>query len=209
VDWLEALRQLDLTLLREARAVPGWALTVFHVFTVIGAGWGLFLLVPFVIRKASRRTTLWLFAALMVTNTTVSSIKWLVGRTRPCDSLEWCNPIHITSPGGGSFPSGHAAGAFAFAVFVSMRVPAFAPVGLLYAVLVAWSRSVLGVHYPSDVLAGSVLGTAIAVVSVLLLRWRERAAGAASTTPSALPEGKEGEEKSSLPPGSEGSSRRV
>lgn len=177
MEWLESLRELDHTLLRSARDLPGWAIAVFYVFTTIGAGWGMILLVPFVIRKASRRATLWLFAALFATNTTVSALKWLVGRIRPCDSLDWCSPLHVTSPGGWSFPSGHAAGGFTFAVFVSMRVPAFAPIGFLYAVLVAWSRCVLGVHYPSDVLGGAAIGAAIGLIFGLILRRRERAAG--------------------------------
>jgi undecaprenyl-diphosphatase len=86
--------------------------------------------------------------------------------------------LHVTSPGGWSFPSGHAAGAVAFAVFVTMRVPAFAPIGFFYAVLVAWSRCVLGVHYPSDVLAGAAIGASIAAVFALVLRRRERTGAA-------------------------------
>jgi undecaprenyl-diphosphatase len=67
----------------------------------------------------------------------------------------------VVSPGGGSFPSGHAAGVFAFAAFVAVRAPRWAPLSFAWAGIVAWSRCVLGVHYPSDVLAGALLGAAV------------------------------------------------
>ena len=64
-------------------------------------------------------------------------------------------------PSSTSFPSGHAASAFAFATAVGHVLPreAIAIRGL--AVLVASSRVHTGVHYPGDVVAGSLLGSAI------------------------------------------------
>ena len=64
-----------------------------------------------------------------------------------------------------SFPSGHAASAFAFAAGVGHRLPVAAAPVHAAAGLVAYSRVHTGVHYPGDVLAGSVLGTAIAQVT--------------------------------------------
>ncbi len=61
------------------------------------------------------------------------------------------------------FPSMHASGSFAFAMafaFARLRRPAL--VLLPVALLVAWSRVFLGLHFPSDVLAGAALGTAVA-----------------------------------------------
>ena len=55
------------------------------------------------------------------------------------DALGWCSAIEIVSPGGHSFPSGHAAGSFAFAGFVSVRVPRWTLVAGIYAAIVAWS----------------------------------------------------------------------
>ena len=160
VGVLEALAELDRSVLRGARDLPGPAISLFYVFTVIGAGWGLFAVLPFLARRATRGATLGLLGAVVATSGTVSALKALVGRVRPCDALGWCTPILVASPGGGSFPSGHAAGSFAFAAFVTMRSPRWAPLALAYAALVAWSRCVLGVHYPSDVVGGAFLGAA-------------------------------------------------
>lgn len=181
MEWPFALQSLDETLLRVAVATPAPLVTAFFVITTLGGGWGLFVLVPFALRRESRAATLWLFAALLLTSSAVSTLKTLVGRARPCDALGWCAALSSASPGGPSFPSGHAAGSFAFAAFVSVRAPRFAPLLFLFAVLVAWSRCVLGVHYPSDVLAGALLGSLIGALGAWLSvrsRW-----GSGSTSP--------------------------
>ncbi|MCX7569929.1 phosphatase PAP2 family protein [Tumebacillus sp. DT12] len=69
-----------------------------------------------------------------------------------------------------SFPSNHAACGFALAVAVWLLLP---PVGipmLLLAALLALSRVYVGVHYPADILLGSLIGTAVAHLTVFLLQ---------------------------------------
>lgn len=71
---------------------------------------------------------------------------------------------HVHMPLSSSFPSGHTASAFAFATVVTTgHRELVVPVGAL-ASLVAYSRVYTGVHYPADVLIGSVIGTAVGVV---------------------------------------------
>jgi undecaprenyl-diphosphatase len=159
--WPAAVQAFDEAVLRASVGEPRPAVPIFHAATVVGAGWGLFALLPLAWSKATRKATLWLFAAIVLTSGAVSLIKALVGRPRPCDALAWCSPVDIASPGGASFPSGHAAGSFAFAAFVAVRWPRFGPAAVVYAAIVAWSRCALGVHYPTDVLTGSLLGAAI------------------------------------------------
>ena len=76
--------------------------------------------------------------------------------------------------GGGSptFPSGHTADAFAFAIAAALlyRKPSIVTLCLFWASLVGYSRMCLGVHFPSDVLAGALIGTACA----WLYQWIEK-----------------------------------
>ncbi len=57
-----------------------------------------------------------------------------------------------------SFPSGHTTTAFAFAMIVGFLAPRWFPAGLVYGVAIALSRVAIGAHYPSDVVAGAILG---------------------------------------------------
>ncbi len=81
---------------------------------------------------------------------------------------------HVPMPTSSSFPSGHSAAAFAFATGVGHVLPAAAfPLRAIGAV-VAYSRVHTGVHYPGDVLAGSLLGGALAQATARVLDRRGR-----------------------------------
>jgi undecaprenyl-diphosphatase len=64
-----------------------------------------------------------------------------------------------------SFPSGHTLHAVLFTAIAIHHVPALAIVLVPFALLIAASRVVLGLHYPTDVLAGAALGALIAAAS--------------------------------------------
>ena len=65
-------------------------------------------------------------------------------------------------PESASFPSGHAASAFAFAYAVGRHLPVLAVPIRLLAGGVAYSRVHIGVHYPGDVVIGSIVGAGTA-----------------------------------------------
>ncbi len=67
-----------------------------------------------------------------------------------------------------SFPSGHTMHATSFSIIASFFFPGLAWLVVPFAVLVALSRPILGLHYPSDVLAGAALGAVIAAVSLAI-----------------------------------------
>jgi undecaprenyl-diphosphatase len=105
--------------------------------------------------------------ALALSHAIVQVLKRAVARPRPCDASG--RPLALVAlPDPFSFPSGHAAAAFAVAGSVSLHAPAFGAVLLPLAGLVAASRVALRVHHPGDVVAGSVLGVAGAVAAALL-----------------------------------------
>lgn len=68
-----------------------------------------------------------------------------------------------------SFPSGHTLHAVAFGLVALFYFPLLATVLIPFIVMVAMSRVVLGLHYPSDVLAGAAIGFVIAQLSFILL----------------------------------------
>lgn len=86
-------------------------------------------------------------------------LKPLIARPRPFDYIGIIRVV--TEPGSFSFPSAHATVAFTMAVVLSGNEPRWRPGLYLLAVLIAWSRIYLGVHYPSDVAAGALIGAAI------------------------------------------------
>jgi undecaprenyl-diphosphatase len=61
-----------------------------------------------------------------------------------------------------SFPSGHTLHAVCFTLIATAHLPELAPMLIPFALLVAVSRVVLGLHYPTDVLAGAAIGTVLA-----------------------------------------------
>ena len=65
-----------------------------------------------------------------------------------------------------SFPSGHTMHAVSFSLIAVFYFPALIWLVLPFTLLVALSRSILGLHYPSDVLAGAALGALIAITSI-------------------------------------------
>lgn len=100
------------------------------------------------------------------------SLKGVFEQERPCSvvadvaaAIASCPP-----PGDWSFPSNHAAVAGAAAVAVVLVRGAWALVAAPLALLEAFSRVFVGVHYPHDVLAGLVVGALVAAVAVPLAR---------------------------------------
>ena len=109
------------------------------------------------------------FEGLLAIGTTSAAvnlgIKPLARRPRPARAEPApFGDRYVPMPTSTSFPSGHAASAFAFASAIARETPRLAvPIGLL-AGAVAHSRVHTGVHYPSDVVIGSILGAGTAAM---------------------------------------------
>lgn len=102
--------------------------------------------------------------------------KQLFGGTRPLLSRVPLRRQLARSPTSATFPSGHSASAFAFAVAASIEDRRLAVVLVPMAVAVAYSRLHTGAHWLSDVVGGALLGASAAVVDAALHSGRSRMA---------------------------------
>jgi undecaprenyl-diphosphatase len=119
-----------------------------------------------------RRAAVVGLASVAATSAVANLVTKPLGRRRRPDASEAPAARRAPMPGSTSFPSGHAASAFAFATGVGCVLPCEAiPIRALAAV-VAYSRVHTGVHYPADVIAGALLGTTLAQITARALeRW--------------------------------------
>jgi membrane-associated phospholipid phosphatase len=115
-------------------------------------------------------------ASIALTSSVVNlGLKPLGNRGRP-DRQTHAVPLsrQVAMPRSTSWPSGHAASAFAFATGVGAAWPAAGVPLSFVASLVAYSRVHTGVHYPSDVIAGTVSGVGLAPVAVAAVQRARR-----------------------------------
>ncbi len=175
---------IDAAAIRGVGHLPRWIVSAFDDITDYGkSGWflwplGLIFLalaaVPPMLTAFSQRVLAaimvrigFLFAAIAVPSLFVTIIKRLIGRARPMvgGSLDpfLYNPFvwHAAYAG---MPSGHATTAFAALVAFGTLWPRSRTLWLVYALLIAISRVVVTAHYPSDVVAGALIGIAGAVL---------------------------------------------
>ena len=97
-------------------------------------------------------------------------LKYLIQRQRPLHFLDFASklsrsPGEILDP---SFPSGHAVYAFMMATLLADWFPRYRVLFYLAAVFIGWTRVYLGLHFPTDVVAGSLLGYGM---TRLFLHW--------------------------------------
>jgi undecaprenyl-diphosphatase len=104
--------------------------------------------------------------AVLLADALGNQIKVLIARPRPCQVLEGVRLL-VDCSASFSLPSSHATTSFAFAMPLALLTRPFLPLAwrlapLLLALSIAFSRPYLGVHYPSDAVAGALLGGGVA-----------------------------------------------
>lgn len=151
----------------------GWLDPIMKFITYLANGGALWIgiCVLLLILKKTRTTGLVcscsLAATFLINNIILKNI---VARTRPYEVVEGLNRI-IGAQSDYSFPSGHSGASFAVAVVMFMEMPKkYGVPALIVATLIALSRLYVGVHYPSDVIAGILTGTLYAVITVTIYR---------------------------------------
>jgi undecaprenyl-diphosphatase len=142
-----------------------------HFFAIITNIWNFkYVLVPWLVYlmlwggRPGRRTVAGLFLAVILADLVCAHLlKDWVGRVRPCNAL-----ADALTPTGRrtsfSFPSTHGATMGAAALVLSLGFRRWTALWAVYATLVAVSRVYLGLHYPSDVIAGLALGSVIGLL---------------------------------------------
>ena len=120
-------------------------------------------------RKPLLFTTLVTAATVWTADLLTSLLKLAVDRERPYEVIPAADPL-LRWDVAGSFPSGHAATSVAGAVILTYLIGRGGVWLGLLAAAVAFSRVYVGVHYPGDVLAGAVLGAAVGLAAIVLVR---------------------------------------
>ena len=175
---------IDAAATRGVGHLPRWIVSAFDDITDFGkSGWFLWPLglsflalaaLPPMLTTFSQRILAaimvrigFLFTAIAVPSLFVTIIKRLIGRARPLvgGSLDpFLYSPFVWRADYAGMPSGHATTAFAALVAFGTLWPRSRTLWLIYALLIAISRVVVTAHYPSDVLAGALVGIAGAVM---------------------------------------------
>jgi len=175
---------IDAAAIRGVRHVPRWIVSFFDEITDYGkSGWFLWPLgllfialaaLPPVLTPFSQQVLVaimvrvgFLFTAIAVPSLFVTLVKRMIGRARPMvgGSLDpYLFSPFAWHPAYAGLPSGHATTAFAVLVAFGTLWPRARTILLIYALLIAMSRVMVNAHYPSDVLAGALVGIAGAAI---------------------------------------------
>lgn len=162
------IEQFDAVILDFFQGIQSDALTIFmKIITALGElGWcWIVLSIVLIVRKSTRKMGIIMLVSLVLSVIVGNGIlKNLVQRPRPY----WRNPavpLLISEQKDFSFPSGHSTASFCAAFsLVYCKSKGMVP-GLLLALIIAISRLYFYVHYPTDILAGILLGAILAGIS--------------------------------------------
>jgi len=110
--------------------------------------------------------------SILFANALTTTLKFSVKRPRPFDTYP--DLIYKKGTGGPlSFPSGHTTNAFATATSLSLAFPRWYVIvpSYTYAIAIGYSRMYLGMHYPSDVIVGALIGIGASFLTFQTQKW--------------------------------------
>lgn len=168
LDWFQSIQNDFLT-------------GIFKVITTLGEGGVLWIVLGLLLlfNKKTKWMGITVLAALLFTLLVGNlTLKPLVARPRPC----WRHPeipLLIANPKDFSFPSGHSMSSFAAAASVLMWNRRAGIAALAGAVIMACTRLYFYVHYPTDIVAGLLIGVVLGILAYRIVkpvgrRWEER-----------------------------------
>ena len=170
ISFIQNFRDLDVGILKiifenRIQALdPGFAIfTDTAAIIAFGLPAALFIFSSLTKKKLLRNEAVFIFISVAFSAILANVLKYTIDLPRPYVLYPFIEKLG--SGGSPSFPSGHTADAFAFAMAASLvwrkwqiAIPAF-----IWAALVGYSRMCLGVHFPSDVTAGALIGIFFAI----------------------------------------------
>ncbi len=118
-----------------------------------------------------KKRGMYLASTMLISTVFSAGLKYSIQRKRPF--IAYPDLDQVVAADTPSFPSGHTTKAFALATSLSLAYPKWYVIApsFLWAAGVGYTRMHLGVHYPSDVLGGMILGSGTAFLSVKLNQW--------------------------------------
>ncbi len=157
-----------------------WSLPVLDYLlpwlTYLGSHFALifFILLSWMITR-QRKVLRHLVLLYAIQSAVIYSLKFLIHRQRPFLFLEMASklskgPGEILDP---SFPSAHAAFSFMMAVLLARWFPRYRVIFYIVAGFIGWTRIYLGLHYPTDVIVGTLLGYGITRVYIFYFSRRD------------------------------------
>jgi membrane-associated phospholipid phosphatase len=116
----------------------------------------------------------YMVGGFIVSSVVTQALKVITQRPRPYITYPYI--VQRTSADGYSFPSGHTSSAFCTATSLSLLFPKWYVIvpSYLYAATVGYARMYQGVHYPSDVIAGAIIGAGSAWLAYKIEQWHEK-----------------------------------
>lgn len=169
LEWLK--RERSIAVWMHGAASRDWVVRCLTAISRAGDGWlwyAVVVFLPFVGGTSGSSASVRMICVGVVDIVIYRIIKRWIARPRPfktCDGIS----ERVQSLDEFSFPSGHTLHSVACSVVLSVYYPRVALAVWLFTLLTAVSRVVLGLHYPSDVVAGAAIGAVVAFVSFNLL----------------------------------------
>jgi undecaprenyl-diphosphatase len=172
-QWLHHLNEIEVSLCRiwSRRGRRRWIQRPFAVVSRLGDGvfwYTLIAILPLTHGILGLKASLHMLATGGVALALYKSLKIYTRRERPCDYAT--EIVALVPPlDRYSFPSGHTLHAVSFSTVAIYYVPTLAWLLVPFTMLVASSRIVLGLHYPSDVLVATLIGLLLAYSGILMV----------------------------------------
>ena len=170
INLLKSINQSETAFKNNFFKATAESVTIFNIAAPVG------LLTAGIIRhdKQLQKEALYVAGGFVVSSIVTQGMKRIIQRDRPFVTY----PFIVKRDVGGSysFPSGHTSAAFCTATSLSLLFPKWYVIvpSYLYAATVGYSRMYQGVHYPSDVLAGAVVGAGSAWLSYKVEKWQNK-----------------------------------